>query len=67
MIRSAKRRDAVIDVVTVLVVVFGLNLLIWGDLAARGVVAVWVVILLMFIRVLWGLIYRRYVTRRNAR
>jgi hypothetical protein len=49
---SAKRRDVVIDLAAVVILVFGLNLLIWGDLAARGVGA---------------LIYRRYATRRGAR
>jgi hypothetical protein len=64
---SRNRRELVIDLVALVVLLFGLNLLLWGQLAQNGTVAVWVVVVLMAIRLIGIFVWRRHIAHRASR
>jgi len=64
---SRNRRDLAIDLAALIILLFGLNLLLWGQLAESGTVAIWVVVLLMAIRLVGILVWRRHIAHRASR
>lgn len=64
---SRNRRELVIDIAALAVLLVGLNFLLWGQLAANGTVAVWIVVLLMAARLIGIVVWRRHIAHRESR
>jgi hypothetical protein len=63
---SQSRWELAIDLAALVILLFGLNLLLWGSLAENGTVAVWVVILLMAARLIGIVVWRRHIAHRES-
>lgn len=63
---SGNRRELAIDLAALIILLFGLNLLLWGQLAENGTVAVWIVVLLMAVRLIGIVAWRRHIAHRQS-
>jgi len=56
-----------IDLAALVVLLFGLNFLLWGRLAENGTVAVWIVVLVVAFRLIGIVVWRRHIAHRESR
>jgi hypothetical protein len=64
---SRNRRELAIDLAALVILLFGLSFLLWGQLAEDGSVAVWIVVILMAVRLIGIVVWRRHITHRESR